>query len=302
MTTTLIARSPDDLLAAIPILLGFHPERSIVMLTLGGPHRFHARLDMPEAPSGVAFAVESLLRPAIRNGVERVALVLYAPHTRLARLTAETLVAAFTESGIEVLDCLRAYRGRWYASSRHRAPGQPYDPEGHPFRAQAVFDGHVMYETRRELAEQIATDPEAVDAVEALLPGAVPLDGAPLWQLVARHVEAGTSATDDEVAAVLVSMSDQEARDHGWPDLQRSAAPAHVRFWSDVVRRAPDSQVAEPAAVLALAAWLCGNGALAWCALDRLFAADPHHRVGVLVAQALTHAVPPTVWDHQAAR
>jgi len=297
MTTTLIARSPDDLLAAIPIVLGFHPERSIVMLTLGGAHRFHARLDLPEAPTEIAFAVEALLQPALRNGVERVAFVLYTRDTRIARLTADTLVAAFTESGIEVLDCLRAHRGRWYASARRREAGHAYDAEGHPFRAQAVYDGHVMYETRRELASQLTADPEAVDAVTELLGGAPQLDGPALWRLAGAHAEAGTSPTDAEVAALVVSVADPEARDHGWPELQRASAPGHVRLWSDVVRRAPDSHVADPAAVLALAAWLCGNGALAWCALDRLFAAEPRHRLGGLIAQALTQAIPPTVWD-----
>src|SRR3954451_5984816 len=31
MTTTLIAESPEDLLAAVPVVLGFHPEHSLAM-------------------------------------------------------------------------------------------------------------------------------------------------------------------------------------------------------------------------------------------------------------------------------
>ena len=33
MTTTLTARRPEDLLAAVPVVLGFHPRDSLVMLT-----------------------------------------------------------------------------------------------------------------------------------------------------------------------------------------------------------------------------------------------------------------------------
>jgi len=73
-----------------------------------------------------------------------------------------------------------------------------------------------------------------------------------------------------------------------------------VAFWTDVVRRAPPDLVAEPAAVLAFAAWLAGSGALAWCALDRCFAAAPGHTLGVLLARALQQAVPPTIWDEAA--
>jgi hypothetical protein len=298
MTTTLIARTPDDLVAAIPIVLGFHPEHSIVMLTLVGPHRFHARLDLPAEPAQVALAVETLLGPALRNGVEQVAFVLYTPSRRLARLTADTLTGTFVEAGIEVADCLRAHRGRWFpASPRRHEAGTPYDAERHPFRAQAVFEGHVLYRSRAELAAQVAPDAEHAAAVAAQLDGATPLDGPHLWQLVERHLTAGTVPDAPDLAAMLVSLRDHEARDHGWLSVDRTTAHAHTVLWSEVLRRTPDDWAAEPGAVLALVAWLAGNGALAWCALDRCFAADPGHRIGLLVAQALTHAVPPTIWE-----
>ena len=50
MTTTLTARGPEDLLAAVPVVLGFHPQESLVMLTFGALRSFHARLDLPSAP------------------------------------------------------------------------------------------------------------------------------------------------------------------------------------------------------------------------------------------------------------
>jgi hypothetical protein len=70
-----------------------------------------------------------------------------------------------------------------------------------------------------------------------------------------------------------------------------------VAFWTDVVRRTPEPLVPAPASLLAFAAWLAGHGALAWCALDRVFAVDPDYRMAAYLAQALEHALPPEVWE-----
>ena len=78
--------------------------------------------------------------------------------------------------------------------------------------------------------------------------------------------------------------------------MSREAAAPHVRLWTDAVQRAPDDLVAGPAAVLGLAAWLAGHGALAWCAVDRCTAVDPDNSLAGLVADVLTHAVPPSAW------
>ncbi|MFB9234583.1 DUF4192 domain-containing protein [Plantactinospora siamensis] len=49
----LMVRSPADLIAAVPYLLGFHPSDSLVVVALRGPRvEFAARVDLPEPPSG----------------------------------------------------------------------------------------------------------------------------------------------------------------------------------------------------------------------------------------------------------
>ena len=78
--------------------------------------------------------------------------------------------------------------------------------------------------------------------------------------------------------------------------MSRDDAARHLRLWTDAVQRAPDDLVAAPAALLGLAAWLAGNGALAWCAVDRCQTVDPGNTLAELVADMLTHAVPPSTW------
>ena len=69
----------------------------------------------------------------------------------------------------------------------------------------------------------------------------------------------------------------QEVRDVVWCAITREEAAAHVRVWRDVVRRSPEELVAPAAGLLAFAAWLAGDGALAWCAIDRSLRSDPDH-------------------------
>ena len=81
--TKLTFRTPEDVLAAVPVLLGFEPADSVVMLTFGGRETFHARIDMPPPTRGRRGG-----GPAARAGpgprVEQVLFVVYADDERLA--------------------------------------------------------------------------------------------------------------------------------------------------------------------------------------------------------------------------
>ena len=83
--------------------------------------------------------------------------------------------------------------------------------------------------------------------------------------------------------------------------MHRTDARRHVTLWRDLVRRSPQDLVAAPASLLAFAAWLDGNGALAWCALDRVAAVDPAYPMAHFVGTLLEQAVPPSAWSAAAA-
>ena len=56
-------------------------------------------------------------------------------------------------------------------------------------------------------------------------------------------------------------------------------------LWRDVVRRAPADLRAAPAALLGFAAWLSGDGALAWCAVECALEAEPDYSLAGLLTQ-----------------
>jgi hypothetical protein len=287
--TTLTARTPEDVLAAVPVVLGFEPRESVVMLTFGGRETFHARVDLPTPRDATAVA-ELLRDPAVRHGVARVLLVLYCAAGPAYRAAVRALRRVLGEAGIEVVEVLRAHEGRWWAASAGPGRGAPYDADGHRFRAQAVVEGLVVHGSREDLALLLRARAPAVAEVQAALAG--PSSPAEIADLVALRLPDGALRTG-ELARVLLGLRDPEGRDAAWATMDRATSPAHVRLWTDAVQRSPDDLVAAPAAVLGLAAWLAGQGALAWCAVDRCREADPGNTLAGLVADVLTQAVPP---------
>lgn len=306
---TLTARTTEDLLAAVPCVLGFHPERSLVLLTFSDRGRsFHARVDLPDDPGEHADLCASLVTAALNNEVERVILVAYTDDVLLAADVLEAVHDAFDAHDIDVLDLVRADGRHWFPMR----PGLPdrmydgvsYDTSSHPFSAQSVLAGRVTHSSREELAATLRQDPGVVVEVQKHLASragefaAAQRPAEARWVLarVSEHVATGRSLAIEDVARLVAACRDSELHDVALALISRDAASRHVDFWRDVVRRCPVAWTAPPAGLLALAAWQAGQGALAWLAIDRCREGDPDHWVAELVARALDAAMPPETW------
>lgn len=306
--TSMIVRSPEDVLALVPVVFGFEPSESMVMLTFGADPPFHARVDLPARSDDIAEMATMLAEPARHHGAPYALLIVFSEHDRLADRALRATARSLADRGIEVIDALRADGHRWFPvpvfggrSAEIPELGVPYDLSGHRFAAQAVYDGRVLHASREELAGSIAAVPGLVARVipelAALGPQAPALDeGRWARELVVRHTERTTCPDDGEVARLLRGMLDVRVRDAACSPLCRDRARSHVELWTDVVRRAPDPLVPAPSAVLALAAWQAGDGALAWCAVDRCCEVEPDYSLAQLVGDLLTRAVAPQSW------
>ena len=233
---TLKARSPEDLLAVVPIVLGFHPEDSIVMLTFGPPgETFHARVDLP-GPDQVPDAVAPLLQAAVRNRVDRVAFILYTREAALGWSAAAILTSEFGGAGLDVVAVLRADGRRWFRLDGPDAPeGRPYDVGSHPFAAQAVYDGTVTHRDRASLAKSLEPLPAAVANVVEVMPAALArlpdleraAEAAWIVETVFEVVEGERRLSDADVARLVVAITDIKLRDAAWLQMQRHTARRH---------------------------------------------------------------------------
>lgn len=318
---------PAEVVATVPYLLGFQPARSVVLLSLRGPRQrvgLTLRADLPP-PLGVTAAVTDIVGHLRRDGAEAAIAVLYGEDSE-ARETWLALSEALHRAGITVREALRITQGRWWsylctvpaccptAGTVIRAPGEP----GGPARvaAELVSAGLVALGSREELTASVRADPAALAEVEAPLAGAAE-------QVVRRVVRPGGLATcrrewqrhlvrvlqdgsyhrrespmtTDVVAGLLIAVADPPTRDLAadWASGRgEEAAAATQSLWLELTRRAPAPYDVAPATLLAHAAWLAGNGALARVAVDRALASDPGYRLAQLVERLLDEGVDPS--------
>ncbi len=322
-------RSVEDLIALVPVVIGFEPEESLTLLSFAArpPGRpFHARVDLPPVlgdgspdPGALAAMVGSLGEPVARHRVSLAALVVHSSRAVLAAEAAQGMAGAIAgrgARGARLLGCVRVHGGRWFPLPGADGPlgrlpdhgdgpaaaeqGVPYDVSLHPFLIQSVVAGRVLHGSRAELAASLDPDPRAVAEVSRQTAGRLSARGAEeeAWarRLVGRAVEGQEPLAARDAARLLHGMRDVRVRDAAWSTMSRESALAQVALWTDLLRRAPDPLVPAPASLLAFAAWLAGDGALAWCALDRAWAADPGYRLAALVAETLERACDPRLW------
>lgn len=318
-------RTPEDLLAVVPVLLGFEPEESVTVLTLGArggatddrERGFHARVDLPSSDVGdealdaeLDAMVESLVEPVARHRVGRVVVLVHSTRRATAGLAGDRLVQALADRApeTEVIEALHADGRRWWPLLPDRATregsGVPYDVRHHPLRLRAVVDGRVTHPSRAALAATLDDDGEGRARLEELWarrgprrPAADAAEEAWVAAVVAEALAGGRVLHDAAALRLLLAVRDGRCRDAACRTLTRDRAVDHVALWRDLVRRSPEELRAAPAALLGLAAWVSGDGALAWCALDRCAEVEPSHGLAVLVATALQRAVPPSAWE-----
>ena len=234
-----------------------------------------------------------------------VALLVYTDDgVAAARLTAR-LLDDFLLAGVGVITALRVQDDRWFALvdgvPDARPEGVPFDVSNHPITVHGVLTGRITHRSRAEHAATLEPDPDGVERVERVLVeshGSVASDWAArrVTSAVRRCLEQVQAPDDTVVAELVEALADDTVVGALVCEMDRDAAAARLEFWVGVLRRTPAPHVAPVAAVVAMAAWLAGAGALAWCAIDRCHDAGWHHPVAGMVGDFLQRAVAPARW------
>ncbi|MEU7571610.1 DUF4192 domain-containing protein [Micromonospora sp. NPDC049240] len=157
----LSVRSPADLVAAVPYLLGFHPEDSVVVVAVRGRRVvFAARGDLPEPGVEPGPAARHLAQVVARQDADAATVIGFGPATRVTGVV-DAVGAALDDVGLIVLDALRVTDGRWWSYLCDEptccpVEGTPYDPAASRVSAAAVFAGQVALPDRAALAAQVS--------------------------------------------------------------------------------------------------------------------------------------------------
>jgi hypothetical protein len=303
---------PCDLVAALPYLLGFHPRDSLVVVTLrpGAPPSVGLvlRADLPP-PGQERELVEQLCDPIQAHGTGAVVIVVVGGQACVPTAVA-VLRAALDELGVVVARAVwaasTAAGARWSCLDDPDDAGLLPDPVGTPLAAATAVSGAVTFADRDQLRRLVAPDHDAVLQRRAVLLDAV-VEGAVEggsseavaggFRLVCDAVAeaaAGRLPGDDEtVVRLAVALSEPLVRDRCLGLCIGQTAHAAERLWLALTRATPAPELADPAALAALSAYLRGDGTLAGMALDRALQAWPGHNLCTLLDHALRTALPP---------
>lgn len=317
MTTTnapearLTLASPADVLAAVPYLVGFHPQQSLIVIGLvAGQAKVAARWSLP-LPAGALGPLSALLE---RESITQMIVVGYGPGRQVTPAVDELRRLA-ARCGVGFEEALRAEDGRYWSyvcGLPQCCPpeGTPYDVASSQVAAEATVHGMVALPDRRTLERTIApasgpvrmamrrATAEAVSDLRARLSDArdsnefaaefVAQGLVRVRTALAAHAR-GDRLDDTEAARLGLDLAVIRVRDEAWTLMQ----DAHAGLWKDLTRRLERRFVPAAASLLAMASWRSGDCVLASIALERAMAIDPGYSMANLLMHALQHLLSP---------
>ena len=305
--------SPHDLLAAIPFLIGYHPQDSLVLVALKDEAVGMAmRVDMPVGVSAEGY--DLLASHFLRDGADGAFIVAYVgagavdPENVLINTS-----AALVRAGIDIKESLIVSNNRFRSMICSDLTCCP--PEGSAIpdlgssriAAEHVIAGHPMpFENVDGLVQSIAAVASSfesvwADEVQAFWVSSdseeiqeLQRDGATaIIDLVGEYRE-GRGAEDRELAArVIGRLSDIQVRDFALGSHTDESADYYWAMWRDLLRIAPRGFVAPVACLFAAMAYERGEGALAHKGLDRGLGDDDQYSLAHLLRRVFTAGWPP---------
>lgn len=302
-------KSPGALIAALPAVLGFVPEKSLVLITLeDGQMGAVLRADWDE--NRYAWIAELAELAAAGRAEAAIAVIVDADGAGCAHcapdhaMACQVLDAQLREHGLRlyaghVVDRIAA-GGHWHCADGCGRSGQVDDPDATPLAAAAVLDGRRRYRRRAELAAVVAPagqDRRSVIA-DLVTRAAEAADTAPRGlveaaiSLVARWGR-GDPVSDGELAAVGASLTDIPVRDTLYGLAVTEHADAAEDLWAELARLLPAPWRVEALVLLAFTAYARGDGPLAGVALDAALSLDGEHRMGAMLDIALRSGLRP---------
>ncbi len=245
--SNVVLRTPAEFAAAIPALLGFSPEASLVAVFLGeGRVIVTMRVDLPE---DLEDFTEHATGVACRVGADAVVLAVCCPRGVGAlphHPGVDTLIGALEDDGVAVKDALLIDSGRYWSygcqSPQCCPPEGVHVPEDHALEAERVGAGMpAVAESRDAVIERyrprpdLTAFPELLAEAAAILAVPVAERARQCWDEV-RILAANPPVPGDAEALMRarlqVAMGDVRVRDFVMASIAASDAgveAAHPR-------------------------------------------------------------------------
>jgi hypothetical protein len=301
---------PGVLIAALPAVLGFVPEKSLVLVTVDhGEMGCVMRVDLSDE---VTESVEHIAEVAASARPDAAIAVIVDDDGASCRMCnddyrhlAADLSATLAEHGIELLAAHIVDRvaagGHWHCADGCGNAGTVEDPSASPLAVAAVLDGRRLYTRRAELQEVIAVaDPARSAALEASI-GSCDADRSDadvrrdveMAMAAAVNVADGQPLSDDAAARLACALTDPLVRDTLYALAVGEDAGAAESLWAELARTLPEPWRVEALVLLAFSAYARGDGPLAGVSLEAALRCDDTHRMAGMLDTALQSGMRP---------
>ena len=293
-----------SLIAAIPPMLGFHPQDSLVVVTLQDDLITGvARMDLV-APSMHGALATAVIRATRQYKAQAAVLVVVCerPDPRHDELV-QRAVAALADISVPVPHVLWAPSTSggvpWRCYLHHDCEGEVPDSAASELAAEVAASGLVTYDRREDLDQLFQPpDTDRMIKLSSLIDTSHPL--RPHHQ---RRTRAGHSRRHQLRHPAHHRRGVRPPRPGAVrlpgarpvPRLRTRCPDRHPpprRLWLELARRLPPPTAPRPAVLLAVCAYMRGDGALANVALEQARSALPGHELAGLPAGAVATACP----------
>jgi hypothetical protein len=308
---------PGALIAALPAVLGFVPENSLVLVSLdGGELGSVMRVDLSE---GLVDRVGHLAEIAAAAAPEAAIAVIvdadgaHCPgcneeHRHLCSVLAEALSQHEIELWAAHLVDRVAPGGRWHCVDGCGSGGAVDDPSASPLAAAAVLDGRRLYPRRADLQAVIAVDDparsaELADAVRRHAakrelahradPAGCGRRDVENAMAAASRFAGGHTPSGAELARLGCALSDVQVRDTLYALAVGESAGEAESLWALLARTLPPPWRVEALVLLAFSAYARGDGPLAGVSLEAALRCEPGHRMAGMLDTALQSGLKP---------
>jgi hypothetical protein len=315
---------PADMAAAIPHLVGFHPDESLVVVSLRGERKrigLTMRYDLAPPSLDERVAEEIAIRLAADEAEFALLACCTAEAPGAGRHPRTQLIQRVTDAlrgrGIEMLDALLIRDGRWWSYRCDDPECCPAEggniPEATDIAAAHAMTGRALLPSRDALRDRIKpvefvarrameqaldrANDEMVDHFVAHGYGRPCLDTVDLVRsLVTRFSDPrGAALTEQEAASVIAGLAHIPTRDLVFAAALDLDLDVVQELFIELSRRAVAPHEAPTCTLLAGFAYADGNGGLANIALDRALHSDPSYSLAQLISESLYRQVPPSL-------
>lgn len=297
---------PGALIAALPAVLGFVPEKSLVIVTVDdGELGCVMRVDLSDELTDIVGHVADVAAAARPDSAIAVVVDAEGAGCRLCndeyRELRDVLSRALAGHGIELIDFhvvdTVGPRGRWHCADGRW--GTVDDPSASPLAMAAVLDGRRLYGRREELHQVIdVTDAEASEALAGAIRGQADAESDVVRDVTDAMAAAGRVAAGESLSeAVLVrlarALTDPRIRDVLYALAVGDGAANAEALWALLARTLPAPWRVEALVLLAFSAYARGDGPLAGVSLEAALRCDAAHRMAGMLDSALQSGMRP---------